>query len=102
MSVFKTPIVSITVFLQENESIEQAYQRLNCKRHHLQASRWHKRRYGYYEKLSQLKNKKKRMRINQIRTVENAHYSQEPVVYLSLKIGLQAQFAREGKNAVGY
>lgn len=42
------------------------------------------------------------MRINQIRTAENAHYSQQPVVYLSLKIGLQAQFAREGKNAVGY
>lgn len=102
MSVYKTSIVAITVILQENETIVQAYQRLNHKLYQLQASRWHKRRYGYYEKPSQLRNKQKRMRFNQIRTAENARYLQQPAVQLALKIDLHAQFARQGKNAIGY
>jgi ribosomal protein S21 len=54
--------MSITVYLQDDQDIDQALHLLNQKHYYLQATRWYKKRYGYFEKPSVLKRKRKKMK----------------------------------------
>jgi ribosomal protein S21 len=54
--------MSITVYLQDDQDIDQALYLLNQKHYYLQATRWYKKRYGYFEKPSVLKRKQKKMK----------------------------------------
>ena len=90
--------------LQSGKDIDQALHLLNQKYYYLQATRWYKKRYGYFEKPSALKRKQKKMK--QILSYRNHSLSLTthiaPKDTLWLKIKKEQQFARTGKNAMGY
>ncbi|WP_312103540.1 hypothetical protein [Acinetobacter venetianus] len=96
--------MSITVYLQDDQDIDQALYLLNQKHYHLQATRWYKKRYGYFEKPSTLNRKRKKMKA--ILSYRNhslsllTHISTKNTLWL--KIEKEQQFARTGKNAAGY
>ena len=96
--------MSITVNLQDDQDIDQALYLLNQKHYYLQATRWYKKRYGYFEKPSVLKRKQKKMKA--ILSYRNHSLSLQmhiaPKNTLWLKIKKEQQFARTGKNAMGY
>ena len=96
--------MSITVYLQDDQDIDQALHLLNQKHYYLEATRWYKKRYGYFEKPSALKRKQKKMK--QILSYRNHSLSLTthiaPKDTLWLKIKKEQQFARTGKNAMGY
>lgn len=96
--------MSITVYLQDDQNIDQALQLLNQKYYYLQATRWYKKRYGYFEKPSVLKRKRKKMKA--ILSYRNDSLSLQthiaPKNTLWLKIKREQQFSRTGKNTVGY
>lgn len=96
--------MSITVYLQDDQNIDQALHLLNQKHYYLQATRWYKKRYGYFEKPSILKRKRKKMK--QILSYRNHSLSLitqiSPQNTLWLKIDIKQQFSRTGKNAMGY
>lgn len=96
--------MSITVYLQDDQDIDQALYLLNQKHYHLQATRWYKKRYGYFEKPSALNRKRKKMKA--ILSYRNHSLSLlthiSPKSTLWLKIEKEHQFARTGKNATGY
>lgn len=85
----------ITVYLDESQNLDQAFDELAQKYYCCHASRWYKRRYGFYEKPSLLKAKRKKMRA----IVSNQAIGGSA---LWLKIAQPLQFARTGKNAVGH
>ncbi len=93
--------MSIQVIVEDN-NIELALYQLNSKLYHLKSSLWHKRRYGYFEKPSVLKRKRKRMKLSLSQT-HRQHPPYHPFVPCSqwLKIELPILFARTGKNAMG-
>ena len=96
--------MSITVYLQDDQDIDQALYLLNQKHYYLEATRWYKKRYGYFEKPSALKRKQKKMK--QILSYRNHSLSLTthiaPQNTLWLKIGKELQFSRTGKNEMGY
>jgi len=83
--------MGVKVYVRDNESIESALGRF--RRKELFAyKRWTKKRYGYYEKPSVLKRKRKKMAKlwqNHIRNCKDS---------LHLYIGLKELFARNGSN----
>ena len=95
--------MSITVYLQDDQNIDQALLLLNQKHYYLQATRWYKKRYGYFEKPSVLKRKRKKMK--QILSYRNHSLSLTthiaPKDTLWLKIEREQQFSRTGKNVMG-
>lgn len=96
--------MSITVYFQDDQNTDQALQLLNQKYYYLQATRWYKKRYGYFEKPSVLKRKRKKMKA--ILSYRNDSLSLQthiaPKNTLWLKIKREQQFSRTGKNAVSY
>lgn len=104
MSVFKTQNMSITVYLQDDQDIDQALHLLNQKHYYLEATRWYKKRYGYFEKPSVLKRKRKKMKLNLSQRNRALYYCyhEHPQHTLWLKIKREQQFSRTGKNAMGY
>lgn len=87
-----------TVYLDDNQNLDQAFNALNQKLYRQTATRWYKRRYGYYEKPSLLKSKRKKMKA--ILSRRQTHLSDSSTLWL--KIEQPLQFARTGSNAVGY
>ncbi|WP_066801982.1 hypothetical protein [Moraxella oblonga] len=81
-----------TVYLDDTQNLDQAFDELNEKLYRQTATRWYKRRYGFYEKPSLLNAKRKKMQL----------LSGGQRQTLWLKIEQPLQFARTGKNAVGY
>jgi hypothetical protein len=96
--------MSITVYLQDDQDIDQALHLLNQKHYYLEATRWYKKRYGYFEKPSVLKRKRKKMKLNLSQRNRALYYCyhEHPQHTLWLKIKKKQQFARTGKNAMGY
>ncbi|WP_254433804.1 hypothetical protein [Acinetobacter sp. Marseille-Q1618] len=93
MSVFKTQIMPIQVIVEDN-NIELALQQLHYKQYLLQATRWYKKRQGYYEKPAILKRKKLKMK--RIVSQSQNWFSQCPLYFQSpanlwLKIDLAQQ-----------
>lgn len=77
----------VRVVIHDGESIESALERFNEAVHREYDRPWHKHRYGYYEKPSRLRRKRRKMRkIN-------------PHGTLKLHIGLISLFERTGPNA---
>ena len=83
--------MAITVNVEDDESIEVALRKLKKKVKQETDRRWHKRRFGYYEKPSILKRKTKKMKAFSIQAGGS----------LWLKIGLKEQFSKSGKLAAG-
>jgi ribosomal protein S21 len=84
--------MSINVEVSEGESFEDALKRFNQLVRLEQSRPWHKRRYGYYEKPSELKRKRKKMRW--LRSTSRGN--------LQLHIGLKELYSRTGaKNSAG-
>ncbi|MGA4473764.1 30S ribosomal protein S21 [Ectopseudomonas chengduensis] len=83
--------MTVTVNVEDGESIEVALRKLKKKVKHETDRRWHKRRFGYYEKPSILKRKAKKMKALSIQSGGS----------LWLKIGLKEQFSKSGKLAAG-
>lgn len=61
-SVLKTQKTTVTVNIEDGESIEIALRKLKKKVKYETDRRWHKRRFGYYEKPYLLKRKAKKMK----------------------------------------
>lgn len=91
MSVPKTQTMTVKVNVEAGEPIEVALRKLNKKVKHETDRRWHKRRFGYYEKPSILKRKAKKMKELSIQSGGS----------LWLKIGLKEQFSKNGNSAAG-
>lgn len=91
MSVHKTQTMTVSVTLEEGECIDRALRQLARKVENELGRRWHKRRYGYYEKPSVLKRKSRKMEKLAIQSGGT----------LWLRIGLKAQFSRNGNRAAG-
>lgn len=83
--------MTITVNVKDGESIEVVLHRFKKKVKHETDRRWHKRRFGYYEKPSILKRKAKKMKALSIQSGGS----------LWLKIGLKEQFSKSGSSAAG-
>ncbi|WP_275544555.1 MULTISPECIES: 30S ribosomal protein S21 [unclassified Pseudomonas] len=83
--------MTITVNIEDNESIEIALRNFKKKVKHETDRRWHKRRFGYYEKPSILKRKAKKMKKLSIQSGGS----------LWLKIGLKEQVSKSGNLAAG-
>jgi ribosomal protein S21 len=83
--------MTVTVNVEDGESIEVALRKLKKKVKQETDRRWYKRRFGYYEKPSILKRKIKKMKELSIQSGGN----------LWLKIGLKEQFSKSGNSAVG-
>lgn len=87
-----------TIYLDDTQNIDQALNDLNQKLYRQTATRWYKRRYGFYEKPSLLKAKRKKMKL--ILSRRQTHLSDGSNLWL--KIEQTEQFAHNAKNAVGY
>ena len=87
----QTQKMAVTVTVEEGESIDLAIRKLSKKVKNELDRRWYKRRFGYYEKPSALKRKRKKMSKLAITSGGT----------LWLKIGLPEQFSRNGNSAVG-
>ena len=83
--------MTVKVKVEDGDSIDLALRKLNRKVKSETDRRWHKRRYGYYEKPSALKRKSKKMKALAIQSGGT----------LWLKIGLKEQFSRNGGSAAG-
>lgn len=91
VSLKKRPILP-TVYLDDCRNLDHALNQLKQKIYRENSTRWYKRRYGYFEKPSELKRKRRKMKQIVSRSQNN----------LWLKIDQQEQFSRTGKNAVGH
>jgi ribosomal protein S21 len=91
VSVHKTPTMTVTIKVEDGESIDLALRKLSKKVKSEMDRRWYKRRFGYYEKPSVLKRKNKKMKKLVIQSGGA----------LWLKIGLKEQFSRNGGSAAG-
>jgi len=90
--------MGIKIHVHDNESIDIALARLRQKELY-EYKRWTKKRYGYYEKPSVLKRKRKKM----ARLWSKGHPESHSMNTLHLYIGLKALFARTGpNNAAGH
>ncbi len=90
------------VILTDNQTVEQALTEFNKQLYRNNYRRWYKKRYGYYEKPSQLKRKRKKMqKIMRCSTYIDYLSGENEYSSLQLKIGLTEQFSRTGHNAVG-
>jgi ribosomal protein S21 len=83
--------MTVKVYMDAGEPIEEALRKFNKKVKHETGRRWYKRRFGYYEKPSMLKRKSKKMKELSIQSGGT----------LWLKIGLKAQFSTHGNVAAG-
>lgn len=106
--------MSIHVIVQD-DNIDLALHQLRHKQYFLQATRWYKKRQGFFEKRSVLNRKKRKMKrlVSQRQHFHTCFMSIDPLPELShyilreapapliLKIYLNQQFARTGNNAVG-
>lgn len=106
--------MSIQVIVQNN-NIDLALHQLHHKQYFLQATRWYKKRQGFFEKPSELNRKKRKMKrlVSQRQHFhicfmpidplpELSHYIlREAPAPLILKIYLNQQFARTSNNALG-
>jgi ribosomal protein S21 len=94
--------VSVRINLEDNETLDSALSRFSHKVYRLNSRRWYKRRYGYYEKPSVLARKRRKMWCIQQQCFSIFVLVSEPKRNgLRLCIDMQAQFMREGVNAVG-
>lgn len=87
------------ILLDNTQNIEQALWQLHQKLYYNTATRWYKKRYGYYEKPSLLRRKKRKMK--RLLSQRQNYFYFEPAPNLWLKIEYPQQFSRTGKNAVG-
>lgn len=84
--------MSVKIDVGDDESIDSALKRFNQAVKREIGRAWCKRRYGYYEKPSELKRKQKKMARLRSRSQGNLH----------LKIGLKELYSRTGpKNSAG-
>lgn len=84
------------VYLDDKQNFDDVFQQFYQQLDKQKAKRWYKKRYGYYEKPSRLKRKKRKMkRILSQRPHELKHFT------LWLKVDFPALFTRTGQNAVG-
>ena len=83
--------MTVTVKIESGESIDLALRKLSKKVKSEMDRRWHKRRFGYYEKPSTLKRKSQKMKKLAIQSGGA----------LWLKIGLKEQISRNGGSAAG-
>jgi ribosomal protein S21 len=83
--------MTVTVEIDDGESIDLALRKLSNKVKNEMDRRWNKRRFGYYEKPSTLKRKSKKMKKL---TIQSGGA-------LWLKIGLREQFSKNGGSAAG-
>ena len=83
--------MTVTIKIENGESIDLALRKLSKKVKSEMDRRWHKRRFGYYEKPSTLKRKRQKMKKLAIQSGGT----------LWLKIGLKEQFSRNGGSAAG-
>lgn len=83
--------MTVSINVKDGESIEIALRKLKKKVTHETDRRWHKRRFGYYEKPSILKRKAKKMKALSIQSGGS----------LWLKIGLKEQLSKSGSSAAG-
>lgn len=94
--------MSVRINVEDNQTLDSALNRFSHKVYRLNSRRWYKRRYGYYEKPSVLARKRRKMRRIQQRCFSIFVLVGEPKRNgLWLCIDMQAQFVREGVNAVG-
>lgn len=89
--------MSIKIEVQENENIESALRRFRRKSRCEYGKRWTKKRYGYYEKPSQLKRKRKKMASLWLTRV-GLYAGRDNRCSLHLYIGLKELFDRTGAN----
>ena len=85
--------MGVKVYVRDNESIESALERFRSKESY-EYKRWTKKRYGYYEKPSVLKRRRKKMAKLWQRPTHNCQAK------LHFYIGLKELFARNGANNV--
>ena len=85
--------MSLKVIVEDN-NIDLALQQLHNKYYFLQASRWYKKRYGYYEKPSVLKRKKRKMKaiLCHQYIAQTCYFPIQPTIRLWLKIDLAQQY----------
>lgn len=83
--------MAVKIKVEDGNSIDLALRKLNRKVKSETDRRWHKRRYGYYEKPSVLKRKSKKMKA----------LTTQSGGALWLKVGLKEQFSRNGGFAAG-
>lgn len=88
------------IMLDETQDIDHALWRLHQQLYVNTATRWYKKRYGYYEKPSLLRRKKRKMK--RLLSQRQKYFYFEPAPNLWLKIEYSQQFARTGENAVGH
>ena len=94
--------MSVRINVENNETLDSALNRFSHKVYRLNSRRWHKRRYGYYEKPSVLARKRRKMRRIQQQCFSVFVFVGEPKPNgLWLYIGVPAQFARTGVNVAG-
>ena len=88
-------ISTLWFLYNEDETIEEALFRFKQKELYAY-KRWTKKRYGYHEKPSVLKRKRKKMA--RIWSQMEAHGINKPKEKLHLYIGLEELFSRNGSN----
>ncbi|MBZ0282961.1 MAG: 30S ribosomal protein S21 [Anaerolineae bacterium] len=81
------------VAVRPTENFDSALRRFNRKVRHNTKRPWYKRRYGYYEKPSALKRKRRKM--------QRRNWRHNIYTRVICPIGLDKQFRRTGRNAVG-
>lgn len=96
--------MSIHIIVTNND-IEVALHQLQQKQYFLQATRWYKKRQGFYEQAAILKRKRRKMKL--IISQSQSCFAQCPTLYLHPnfwhKIDLEQQFQRIGNNfAIGH
>jgi ribosomal protein S21 len=83
----------VKIIVREDESPVEALQRFTEAVDRTYSKPWYKRRYGYYEKPSELRRKKRKMqKRNKNRTLETR---------IVCPIDLATQFRHTGSNATG-
>lgn len=93
--------MGLKIRIQDNENIDAALTRFRRKEQY-EYKRWTKKRYGYYEKPSILKRRRKKM-AKIWAFIINAHIGYDAKSSLHLYIGLRELFARIGpNNSAGY
>jgi ribosomal protein S21 len=93
--------MGLKIRIQDNENIDAALARFRRKEQY-EYKRWTKKRYGYYEKPSILKRKRKKMaKIWASILTSKIGYNRKNSLHLY--IGLKELFARTGpNNSAGY
>ncbi len=90
--------MTIKVIPDKDENISRALSRLNKLVDSAHSQPWTKRRYGYYEKPSVIRRRRKKMRWRQNLAKENSKRLGVKGTGLKLHIGLKAKLRRNGPN----